>query len=184
MPDYEISASGTITSSGIGDIVLIPIPDKDYDIDYILKDLNLSASGTSTSSGTAKITKIIIPTFDSNITITVESNPTNIKIKNADGDIVAEIDIGEIVGGNNADPVTVKFLNSTGAEDDFEVTLSGEATGIDITLSKTLDPFSGSQSLSYSGVTNEEEITFYARLETTGDAESGSGSATLSVEAV
>jgi len=96
------------------------------------------------------------------------------------------IDIDKIRYAQNSNVMECKFKNHTSVPvENVQVSASAEPTGVDLTMSKTKDPFSAAQSLTFAGPYDAEtgEDTFYIRVESTTSASEGPVSINLDLDA-
>jgi len=102
------------------------------------------------------------------------------------GSLVFKGDLNTIRYAENSNIIECKFYNYTSVPvENVIVSASAEPTGVDLTMSKTKDPFSAAQSLTFAGPYDAEtgEDTFYIRVESTTSASEGPVSMNLDINA-
>lgn len=104
---------------------------------------------------------------------------------NVDGLVYDGINLSTIQLSRSSDIVSMSFVNDTGLSlQNIEITATNEATGVDLLLSTTEDPFEELQSLTYAGpIADGIETTFYLKLDTEITAGTGTGNVQLNITA-
>lgn len=93
--------------------------------------------------------------------------------------------IGDVNYAENSNIIELGFENKTDVPiENVVISASTEPAGMDMTFSKTSDPFSAAQSLTFVGPYQPgESDTFYARIESTTSASEGPTSINLNIDA-
>lgn len=93
--------------------------------------------------------------------------------------------MGAIRHSEGSEILEMSFVNETGVSlENINITTNTEPTGIDLTFSKTEDPFDALQSLTYAGpIADDVETTFYIKIDSDGTDSMGVGEVGLDISA-